>query len=131
MNFWIIPGLKYRETKRLQSNSIITVVCKYFDLELIDIKSKCRNRNFVIPRQISMYFIRKYTPLTLFATGKLFNRDHTTVLHSISTVNGFLSIKDTGFMKIIFDIENEFVLGYGLDYDGFGRNLKDIFQATN
>jgi len=30
-----------------------------------------------------------------------------------------------------FDIENEFVLGYGLDYDGFGRNLKDIFQATN
>lgn len=25
------------------------------------------------------------------------------------------------------NIENEFVVGYGLDYDGFGRNLKEIY----
>ncbi|MEO8473159.1 MAG: hypoxanthine phosphoribosyltransferase [Chryseolinea sp.] len=27
-----------------------------------------------------------------------------------------------------FEIENEFVLGYGLDYDGLGRNFTDIFE---
>ncbi|MBN8576751.1 MAG: hypoxanthine phosphoribosyltransferase [Cyclobacteriaceae bacterium] len=27
-----------------------------------------------------------------------------------------------------FDLETEFVLGYGLDYDGLGRNYKDIYK---
>ncbi len=29
-----------------------------------------------------------------------------------------------------FEIENEFVVGYGLDYDGLGRNMEDIYQTS-
>lgn len=27
-----------------------------------------------------------------------------------------------------FEIENKFALGYGLDYDGYGRNLPELYQ---
>ena len=37
-----------------------------------------------------------------------------------------VKVKFTGF-----EIDNEFVLGYGLDYNGFGRNHRLLFRAVN
>lgn len=37
--------------------------------------------------------------------------------------------KNVDVKYVGFELESEFVLGYGLDYDGLGRNHKDIYKA--
>ncbi len=39
--------------------------------------------------------------------------------------------KDIHLDYIGFEIPNDFVVGYGLDYDGFGRNLPSIYKVIN
>jgi hypoxanthine phosphoribosyltransferase len=39
-------------------------------------------------------------------------------------------IKDIPIDYIGFEIPNGFVIGYGLDYDGYGRNLRSIYRIV-
>lgn len=39
--------------------------------------------------------------------------------------------KDLALRYVGFEIPNKFVVGYGLDYDGFGRNLNHIYQLSS
>ena len=48
-----------------------------------------------------------------------------TLLHKSEAIEYPLSLDYVGF-----DIPNKFVVGYGLDYDGLGRNLKEIYQLV-
>ena len=49
-----------------------------------------------------------------------------TLLHKPEMTKYKLDLKYVGM-----EIPNRFVVGYGLDYDGYGRNLKDIYQIKN
>jgi hypoxanthine phosphoribosyltransferase len=49
-----------------------------------------------------------------------------TLLHKPEATEFPLSLDYVGFT-----IPNKFVVGYGLDYDGLGRNLKEIYQLVS
>lgn len=40
-------------------------------------------------------------------------------------------VHDLTLAYVGFEIPNDFVVGYGLDYDGFGRNLRSIYTLSN
>jgi hypoxanthine phosphoribosyltransferase len=48
-----------------------------------------------------------------------------TLLHKSEATEFPLQLDYVGF-----NIPNKFVVGYGLDYDGLGRNLKEIYQVV-
>ena len=39
--------------------------------------------------------------------------------------------KNTEVKYVGFELDEEFVLGYGLDYDGLGRNFKDLYKRID
>lgn len=44
---------------------------------------------------------------------------------------GSLLVDIPEIVYVGFEIPNEFVVGYGLDYNGLGRNLKDVYRAEH
>ena len=41
------------------------------------------------------------------------------------------TIREVKLDYVGIEIPNDFILGYGLDYDGYGRNFKEIYQLVN
>lgn len=39
--------------------------------------------------------------------------------------------KDITVDYVAFEIPNDFIVGYGLDYNGYGRNLKEIYTVID
>lgn len=63
-------------------------ICKQYQVSSSELQSRSRKKVLVFPRQVAMYLCRKHTDNSLADIGKEFNRDHSTVLHSIKVVTG-------------------------------------------
>ena len=69
--------------------AIRDAVARSFDVTPSEIGSPTRTRNVAWARQVAMWIIARETALSMPEIGNLFGRrDHTTVLYSISRVDG-------------------------------------------
>ena len=63
------------------------LVCKFFKISKNEMLSPRRSRYFVRPRQTAIYLAKMLTSKSLPEIGRTFsNRDHTTVIHSVKTI---------------------------------------------
>jgi len=69
---------------------IIRTTAHAYGFSTEDILSSSRRQPLVLSRQIAMYLCRELTDLSLPKIGERFNRDHTTVLHSVEKVKRIL-----------------------------------------
>ena len=79
--------------KTLTIDMISELIARQFKVSIADMKSRSRKRSLAFPRQVAMYLCRKYTEDSLADIGRAFNRDHSTVLHSIKKVTT-MSVRD-------------------------------------
>lgn len=63
------------------------VVAAYYNITVEDLKSKKRNANISVPRQVAMYICRTVLEESLPKIGMEFGgKDHTTVMHSVDKI---------------------------------------------
>jgi len=92
------------KSKRLTPSDVIKAVCTYYNVKQSHLKSEARNENIVLPRQITMYLLRKELRLKLLETAHILKRkDHTTVLHAENKISSLL-MKDQNFKKEVDSI---------------------------
>jgi chromosomal replication initiator protein len=74
----------------LGPDTIIRTTAAAYGFSVEDVLSPSRRQPLVLCRQISMYLCRELTDLSLPKIGEQFQRDHTTVLHSVEKVKRIL-----------------------------------------
>ncbi len=83
----ILKDLLNLTENKVTIDNIQTIVCKFFKISKSEMLSPRRSRYLVRPRQTAIYLAKILTSKSLPEIGRAFaNRDHTTVIHSVKTI---------------------------------------------
>ncbi len=111
----VLKDLLNLTENKVDIDTIQTIVCKFYKISKNEMLSPRRSRYLVRPRQTAIYLAKMLTSKSLPEIGRSFsNRDHTTVIHSVKTIERLrkedseLNINiDSLKSKILYNKENE------------------------
>ncbi len=84
-------------------DAIISEVARFHGFDEAILRGRGRSRQVVNARNIAMYLIRNITGLSTIEIGKIFDRDHSTAVHSLDQVEERLQT-DPSYSQTIKDI---------------------------
>lgn len=93
------------EKKKITVQKIQETVSNFYNVKKELIQSASRKREIVQARQVTMFFIKKHTELSLSQIGiQVGNRNHATVLHACNTIRDLTEV-DKSFRTDMKEIE--------------------------
>jgi len=95
------------DTKKtsITPQKIIYLVAYFFEVQEKDILDKNQSKEFVYPRQLAIYLIRKDLRLPFTKIANIFNKDHSTIMSSVKKIE---EMKDKKTIDTIEKIRNEY-----------------------
>ena len=85
---------------------LVRAVCKYFHISASDLKGKSKRKDIAYPRQICMYMCMELVKnATSVDIGRIFDKDHTTVLYAHNKIESDLKGNEN-LVSTINDIKN-------------------------
>ena len=68
--------------EELQAEDIINCVCNFYKVDKKELLSKKKTKEIALARQVSMYLVLDMMSLPQLTVGKIFGRDHATVIYT-------------------------------------------------
>ena len=111
----VLKDLLNLSENKVTIDLIQSTVCKFFKISKNEMLSSRRSRYLVRPRQSAIYLTKILTSKSLPEIGReFFNRDHTTIIHSVKTIEKLMKTDselsaniDNLKNKILYNKENE------------------------
>lgn len=91
-----------------RAERIIQLVSECFGISVNDLKSPSRVREIIYPRHIAIHLIKANVTISLAGIGRMFKRDHSTVINSLETYD---DIQKDRIFKSYIDTFDEFIVG--------------------
>lgn len=102
-----IVGTKKRVTS---IKKIAESVASFYNISMEDLLKQSRKKEFVKPRQIAMFLIRKELDNSFPSIGEFFGgRDHTTVMHAVEKVGKMISDKESFKQEVDLILDKLFI----------------------
>lgn len=105
----LLTDLLAKEGKEsLTHEKIIRRIADHFGIRPEDLTGKSQAREFAQPRQIAMYFCRRLLNTPYQGIGRLFGRDHSTVMSSIRQVEKGAESKEPPYTEAVVTLAKAF-----------------------
>lgn len=88
-------GKPKEKSRFLHPDTVIDVVCEFYNIKSTQLKGSKRDAIFVKPRHVCMYLLKEEVKLPLAEIGNLLGgRDHTTIMHGIEKIRSLLETQE-------------------------------------
>ncbi len=99
------------ERREITSEVIFGTIEQEYRVDKATLLSATRRAEIVLPRQLVMYLLKKYTDQSLMAIARYLNRkNHTTVMHGIEAIENRVST-DESFRNALAQLEERLIAG--------------------
>ena len=92
--------LSGNEPANVTVEKVLSIVSRKFNVSIEELKGRKRTKEIAFARHVTIYTIRKITDMSLTAIGKVFDRDHSTVMSAVDAVETELKINQELALKI-------------------------------
>lgn len=101
------PLLEQQKKQILSPEKIQELVCKTYEILPRELMGKSQTKECSLPRKLAIYLCRKELHMPFQKIGKLFSRDHSTIMSSVKDIEALVESKQEELLANLREIKRQ------------------------